>query len=187
VKSRRDTALEGKMSKFRKYIGEAATSFLVILVLCSQPANATWKANSVTDPLTKEKHPYMSSAGKGAIRQFGHTVTSRLVILCAQPPEQGVPYLLVVLWFSEDVAVGDVQTRFRFDTGLVHARGIKASSDNSRNQFTLLRRGSDELEEFETSQKLGTELSLPWAGDTVIEFDTSGASEALDKMPCEER
>jgi hypothetical protein len=38
-----------------------------------------------------------------------------------------------------------------------------------------------------TSKKLRTEVSLPWAGDTVIEFDTSGASEALEKMPCEER
>jgi hypothetical protein len=162
---------------------------LAACALGSQAANATWKANSTTDPLTKEKHPYMSTAGKGAVRQFGHPVSSQLVIFCAQPPEQGVPYLSVDFWFSERVAVGGVKTRIRFDTGLVHEREIEGS-DNG-NQFTLLRRlRSDDgfgLDEFETSKKLRTQVSLPWAGDTVIEFDTSGASEALNKMPCEER
>jgi hypothetical protein len=66
-----------------------------------------------------------------------------------------------------------------------------AESHNG-NQFSLLLDlGSVEyqssFDEFKTSKKLRTQVSLPWAGDTVIEFDTSGASEALNKIPCEER
>jgi hypothetical protein len=161
---------------------------ILVAALGPQAANATWKTNSTTDPLTKEKHPYMSSAGHGAIRQFGRTVSSQLVIYCVPLPEQGVPFPTVDLWFSEKVAVGDVKARFRFDTGLVHMREMGGS--DSGNQFSLLRGlvGFEfGLDEFKASKKLRTELSLPWAGDTVIEFDTSGASEALDKMPCEER
>jgi hypothetical protein len=159
----------------------------LVVALGSQAANATWKAGSVTDPLTKEKHPYMSSAGQGAIRQFGHTVTSRLVVYCVVLPNQGVPFPRVDLWFSEKVAVGDVKARFRFDTGLVHVREMESDSGN---QFSLLKGlvGFEfGLDEFKTSEKLRVQVSLPWAGDTVIEFDTSGASETLDKMPCEER
>jgi len=155
----------------------------------SQAANATWKANSFTDPLTKEKHLYMSSAGHGAIRQFGHTVTSQLIIFCAQPPEEGVPFLALDLLFSEKVAVGDLNARFRFDDGLVHVQEMEASHNG--NQFTLLSGWGSGLRsvegEFRTSKKLRTQVSLPWAGDAVIEFDTSGASEALSKVPCEER
>ena len=156
----------------------------------SQAANATWKANSYTDPLTKEKHPYMSSAGKGTIRQFGHTVTSQLIIFCAQPPEEGVPFLALDLLFSEKVAVGDLNARFRFDDGLVHVQEMEASHNG--NQFSLLVglglvEYQSYFDEFKTSKKLRTQVSLPWAGDTVIEFDTSGASEALSKVPCEER
>jgi hypothetical protein len=116
----------------------------LILALSLQEANATWKANSTTDPLTKEKRPYMSSAGQGAIRQFQRTVSSQLIIHCAYPPkqgvpylspEQGVPYLSVDLWFSERVLIGHVKARFRFDTGLVHEREIGGDSGN---QFPLL-------------------------------------------------
>jgi len=167
----------------------AATLFVA---LGSQAANATWKANSITDPLTKEKHPYMSSAGHGAIRQFGRTVSSQLIIYCVQLPEQGVPYPSVDLLFSEKVGVGDLTARFRFDTGLVHVREMEASHNG--NQFPLLTglgsiliQYKEPFDEFKTSKKLRTEVSLPWAGDTVIEFDTSGASEALNKMPCDER
>jgi hypothetical protein len=161
----------------------------LILALGSQAANATWKANSVTDPLTKEKRPSRSSAGQGAIRQFKRIVSSQLIIHCTYPPEQGVPHLSVDLWFSERVLVGPVKARFRFDTGPVHEREIGAGSGN---QFPLLvGMGSDEsktsFKEFKTSKKLRTQVKLPWAGDTVIEFDTSGASEALSKIPCEER
>src|SRR5438045_2496289 len=99
-------------------------------------ANATWKESSVTDPLTKEKRPYMSSAGHGAIRQFGRTVGSRLVVYCVPLPNQGVLFPSVDLWFSEKVAVGDVKARFRFDTGLVHVQEMESDSGN---QFSLLR------------------------------------------------
>jgi hypothetical protein len=63
---------------------------------------------------------------------------------------------------------------------------------DSRNQFSLLRGlvGSEfnlYWDEFKTSNKLRIQVGLPWAGDTVIKFDTSGASEALDRVPCEER
>jgi hypothetical protein len=160
----------------------------LVVALGSQAANATWKANSITDPLTKEKHPYMSSVGHGAIRQFGRTVSSQLVIYCVPLPEQGVPFPTVDLWFSEKVAVGDVKARFRFDTGLVHMREMGGSDGG--NQFSLLRGlvGFEfGLDKFKTSNKLRIQVSLPWAGDTVIEFDTSGASEGLNKMPCDER
>jgi len=76
-----------------------------------------------------------------------------------------------------------------FDTGLVHVGEMESHSGN---QFSLLRGlvGSEfnlYWDEFKTSNKLRIQVGLPWAGDTVIEFDTSGASEALDKIPCEER
>ena len=67
--------------------------------LTSQIANATWKAGSITDPLTKEKHLYMRSAGKGAIRQFGRAVTSELMVFCVQLPNEGVPYPAVDFFF----------------------------------------------------------------------------------------
>ena len=92
------------------------------------------------------------------------------------------------LWFSQKVAVGDVKARFRFNTGLVHEREMEGNG----NQFRLLVglrlvEYQSEFEEFKTSKKLRTQVSLPWAGDTVIEFDSSGSSEALNKIPCEER
>jgi hypothetical protein len=158
------------------------------LAITSQIANATWKTNSTTDPLTKEKRPYMSSAGHGAIRQFGRTVSSQLVIYCVPLPNQGVPFPSVDLWFSEKVAVGNAKARFRFDTGLVHVGEMESDRGN---QFSLLRglKASESnlyWDEFKTSNKLRVQVDLPWAGGTVIEFDTSGASEALDKIPCEE-
>ena len=155
------------------------------LTLTSQTANATWKESSITDPLTKEKHPYMSSAGHGAIRQFGRTVTSQLIVFCVQLPNEGVPYPAVDLFFSEKVGLGELNARFRFDDGLVHVREMEGNG----NQFRLLSgyRGAEYgLDEIKPSKKLRTQVSLPWAGDPVIEFDTTGASEALNRLDCKE-
>jgi hypothetical protein len=152
-----------------------------LLTFASQAANATWKESSFTDALTKEKHPFMSSIGHGAIHQFGHSVTSQLIIRCVHPRDGSSPFLIVDLLFSEKVAVGDVKARLLFDAGRV--RELEIGAYDNGNQFSVLFPGLDELK---TSKKLRTQVSLPWAGDPVIEFDTTGALDALNRMPCKE-
>jgi hypothetical protein len=112
---------------------------------------------------------------------------------CVPLPEQGVPWPAVDLLFSEKVGVVDLKARFKFDDGLVHEKELGAESHNG-NQFSLLSgfnmgmaQYKAPFDEFKASNKLRAQVSLPWAGDTVIEFDISGASEALSKVPCEER
>ena len=159
-------------------------AFIVSCVLTfgSQIANATWQEKSFTDRLTDEKHPYMSSTGHGSIHQFGHTVTSQLIIRCVHPADGRPHFLSVELVFSEKVALADVEARLRFDAGPVHEREIGAYDNGI--QFSLL--AGMGFEEFKTSKKLRTQVYLPWAGDPVIEFDTTGASEAMSRMPCNE-
>jgi hypothetical protein len=132
------------------------------------------------DPLTNEKHPYMSSIGHGAIHQFGHPVTSQLIIRCAHPADGRTPYLSVDLLFSERVAVGDVKARLVFDKGPIHERTFGAF--DSGNQFAP----TVEVEELKETKKLRIEVRRPWAGPPIIEFDTTGAFDPLNRMPCKE-
>jgi hypothetical protein len=87
-------------------------------------------------------------------------------------------------WSVEDVDAAFVVKDGTGQKLAVHTIGVVTPAQNL---LVIVPGIRSQFDEFKTSKKLRTELSLPWAGDTVIEFDTSGASEALSKMPCEER
>jgi hypothetical protein len=123
----------------------------------------------------------MTSVGRGSIRQFGHSVTSQLLIVCTYS-KISRDHHSAVLDFSEMVAIGDVQVRYRFDNGPV--TDITLDFFSRGTSLQLMAGFYDDLADLRTSSKFQVEVSLPWAGDPVIEFDTTGAAEAIDRVPC---
>jgi hypothetical protein len=155
-----------------------------LLLISATVANAAnWTERSSTDRLTGKKIVEMRTDGRGLIQQFGRTVTSQLVLACSHPDDGSADYLVAKAFFSESVAISDTQGRYRFDSGSVHAVNIFPSSRG--NYLYLSATISDSFFlQMRTSSKLRIEVSLPWAGDPLIEFDIAGASAAMDRVPC---
>ena len=172
-------------SKGARKLYRRLISALVLFVAASMPAAAAWKEYVWTDRLTNEKHLYMTSVGRGSIRQFGHSVTSQLMIVCSHSEVTLAgqsDFHSAVLDFSEMVAIGDVQVRYRFDNGPV--TNITLDFFPRGKSLQLMMGFLDDLADLRASSKFRVEVSLPWAGDPVIEFDTVGAAEAIDRVPC---
>jgi len=165
----------------------AGVKFGVLALVCTLgmsivAASASWSKKSSTDRLGGKTIIEMRTNGRGAIHQFGHTVASQLVMACTHP-DGGTDYVSVELYFSERVAISIAHGRYRFDDAEVVPVNLLPS--DSGNYLVLASIFSEKFfVRLRNSSKLRVEVSLPWAGNPILEFDTSGAGAAMDEVPC---
>jgi hypothetical protein len=161
-------------------------SFVALLLLSSTVSAHTgnWRDDGPIDRLSGKKIIQMSTTGHGSVRQFGHTVTSKLTLACAHPDDGSAAYLSAYLVFSEPVAISDVRARYRFDDGNVQVHTIGVSQRGNYFSVWDTNLGDSFFQNLKISSKLKIEVSLPWAGDPLIQFDVAGADRAINLLPC---
>lgn len=159
-------------------------TILVALIDVSAGNATSWKDDGSIDRLTGKRIIQFSTIGHGAIQQFGRTVTSKLTLACTHPGDGSRDYLSAYLWFSDRVAVHDVRARYLFDGGAVNEQSIDVSRRGNEFAISSNWRGDGFFQNLRKSSKLKIQVNLPWAGDPVIEFEVSGANDAIRQMPC---
>lgn len=167
----------------------------MISVCCVCPcsvAAAKWVESVSLDRLTGKKEVQFTNRGGGRVRQFGRDVTATLILRCTNPYQDkqahrdGDEYSAVI-HFSERVGVAEAVFRYRFDANPVHS--ITATlSDRGDVLFASWPKSVDTtfLTELRQSEKLRAEISLPWAGQVLVEFSTSAVDKAMNAIPCGE-
>lgn len=144
-------------------------------------AAAEWKEVAAVDRLTGQKTIVMANAALNSARQFGRKVSAKLVLQC-MINRQKVKHPRAAIIFSERVASETVRTKYRIDNDPIQ-RNKLASVENDGTALTL--DWAEFMSRLPSSSILRIEFSLPSAGDALIEFDTTGASEAFSRIRCD--
>ncbi len=143
-------------------------------------ASAEWKEAVTVDGLTGKQSTTMTNAALNSARQFGRKVSAKLVLRCVETPGRPkTPNAAII--FSERVATDPVRTKYRLDNDLIQ-RNKMASVQNDGAGLGL--GWAEFMSRLPSSSILRIEFNLPWAGDALIEFDMSGASEAFSRIQC---
>ena len=143
-------------------------------------ASGEWTEAVTVDRLTGQKTIMMANAALNSARQFGRKVTAKLVLQCIENREK-VKLPRAAIIFSERVALDTVITKYRIDNDPIRRNKV-ASVENDG--ATLALGWAEFMSRLPSSSMLHIEFSLPSAGATLIEFDTTGASEAFSRIQC---
>ena len=143
-------------------------------------ASAEWKEEVTVDRLTGKRTTTMTNAALNSARQFSRKVSATLVLRCVETPGR-TKHPSAEIIFSERVATDAVRAKYRLDNDPIQ-RNKMASVQNDGAALGL--GWTEFISRLPSSSILRIEFSLPWAGDALIEFDMSGASEAFSRIPC---
>jgi hypothetical protein len=151
-----------------------------VFALCGiAPASGEWMQAVTVDRLTRQTNITMTNAALNSARQFGRKVSAKLVLQCVQSAEGRLPRVAII--FSEPIASGAVRTKYRIDNDPIR-RNLMASVENDGATLVL---GWDAfISRLPSSSIVYIEFSFSSAGATLLEFDTSGAIEAFDRIQC---
>jgi len=143
-------------------------------------ASGEWMEAATVDRSTGQKKITMTNAALNSARQYGRKVSAKLVLDCIENREKTkVPRAAII--FSEPIASENVMTKYRIDNDPVR-RNKSASIENDG--ATLALGWPEFMARLPSSSILQIEFSLPSAGTTLIEFDTTGAREAFNRIQC---
>ena len=143
-------------------------------------ASAEWKESVTVDRLTGQRTIMMTNAALNSARQFGRKVSAKLVLQCIENREK-VKRPRAAIAFSERIAFDTVRTKYRIDNDPIQRNKLASVEDDGA---TLALGWTEFLSRLPSSSILRIEFSLPSAGDALIEFDTTGASEAFSRIQC---
>ncbi len=146
-------------------------------------ASAEWTETTSVDRLTGQNTKVMTNAALNSARQFGRKVSAKLTLQCTENSQKAkLPRAAII--FSERVASEAVRTKYRIDNDPIQ-RNKLASVENDGT--TLVLSWTEFISRLPSSSILQIEFNLPSAGDALIEFDTTRASEAFSRIQCGKR
>ncbi len=143
-------------------------------------ASGEWNEAVTVDRVTGQKTIMMTNAALNAARQFGRKVSAKLVLQCVED-RMKVKHARAAIVFSERVASDTVRTKYRIDNDAIQ-RNKLASVENDGVAIAL--DWAEFMARLPSSSILRIEFNLPSAGDALLEFDTTGASEAFSHIQC---
>jgi hypothetical protein len=146
------------------------TSIISALIIAScSPALAGWQTETFTDPLTDRKHVAASldpTSGAG-----------QLQVHCIN----GKP--MADFTFSGIVGFGDVGTSYRFDDGPVTMRFAKIFNDG-RVIHPWILDSRDAVLKLSKAKRFRIQISPIGQPVIFLDFDMTGASDAISKVKC---
>ena len=143
-------------------------------------AFAEWREDVAADRSAGKRNVVMTNAALNSASQFGRKVSATLVLRCdASAGLAKQPRAAIV--FSERVATDAVNTKYRIDNDPVRRNKMASVRDDGR---ALALDWAEFMTQLPSSSILRVEFSLPWAGHTLLEFDTAGANEAFRRISC---
>lgn len=159
-----------------------AVYLLGCLMSGSLAAEGPWKRVVSIDQLSDKKIVLEQNRALNTFQQFGRTVTATLVMQC-EPPLYDYPMAAIV--FSATIGVEHAYFRYRFDDdSVVEPAGGQILAHGSAIEFASHMYVPERIDRLTKASKFRIELDLPWAGNTLLKFNTSGAGAALANLPC---
>ncbi len=162
-----------------------------ITLIATMPVSAAWKDAPEKDQLTGKIVAMQELAASAPVHQFGRSVGVRLIIRCDnnyndREKFKSEDYYAVFLLFSQQVGIGDVLVRYSFDGGTPTSRTFSLQGRGRAIFLSPFAETHDFEQSLRTASKLRLQADLPWAGTPVFEFDTRGAADAFNRVPCGE-
>jgi hypothetical protein len=150
----------------------------------AQSATA-WKIATERDKLTDRLSRFAVTLPKADAVQHGRSVTTALIIRCASAPAH--PELMILftsltgLWRTRTI-----ETRYRFDDGPVRDYKLKITGRNNAHAILLPKfSNEDPVSDLVAAKRLRVEVSLPDAENTVLDFNVTGAADAVKAIACQ--
>jgi hypothetical protein len=168
-----------------------ATTILAML-LGAGPALAEWQDATATD-FGGKKIAMQRTPGQGKISISGRDISAALYLRCDNPYDNRSRYRSSDYWsafvlFSEPVGSVQSPTRYSFDGGAAQKSTFMLNQGGTALFFTQQGEdGNEFIKQLARSNTLRVTPDLAWAGSPTIAFDTSGAAEALQQIPCHKK
>jgi hypothetical protein len=165
-----------------------AAMALVATQACCKVANG-WKIiNGQRDPLTEQAATFAVTMPAADPVQHGRPITTALVIKCATAFGPDTTRLELMILFTSLNGGGrtkTIETRYRFDDGPVRDYRL-ASAGKPGTRAIVLPKFSDQdpIADIVAAKRLRVEVNLPETGTTLLDFNVSGASEAIHAVSC---
>jgi hypothetical protein len=155
------------------------------------PALAEWQDATVTDAGGK-KIVMQRTPGKGALSKSGREIGSNLYLRCDNPYDDRVKYRGHDYWsafvlFSEPVGSVEARTSYSFDGGEQTHSTFMFNQRGTALFFTQQGDDNEFIKRLARSNALQVNPVLPWIGSPIITFETAGAADALQQIPCHKK
>jgi hypothetical protein len=171
-----------------RIIVTAAAMALMAAQARSEVANA-WKIiNGQRDPLTEQAATFAVKMPTADPVQHGKSITTALVIKCTTAFVSGPTHPELMILFTSLTGRGHaktMETRYRFDDGPVRDYKL-ASAGKTGTRAIVLPKFSDQdpIADIVAAKRLRVEVNLPETGTTLLDFNVSGASDAIQAISC---
>ena len=172
----------GALLRFRAVVVLRANILAVSLVLLSGQSAvfAEWREQAAADRRTGAQVVTMTTAAMNSASQFGRKVSAKLVLRCLESGD-GVKQPSAAIVFSERVATEPVIAKYRIDNDPVRRNKMAPVQEDGA---ALGLDWPEFMTRLPTSSVLHVEFNLSWAGHVLIAFDTTGAKDAFNRIPC---
>jgi len=122
----------------------------------------------------------MTNAALNSTSQFGRKVSAKLVLRCIEGAGR-VKQTSAAIVFSERVAAEAIMTKYRIDNDPIRRNKMASVQDDG---LALGLGWPEFMTRLPASSVLHIEFNLPWAGHSLLEFDTTGANVAFRRIQC---
>jgi hypothetical protein len=148
------------------------------------------------DPLTEKSSRYVVDMAKTKPVFHGQTITAALVVHCVtvflnKPSE---PELILLFTGLQGIGhINRLPTKYRWDEGRVHSFMLKGTGKTGKRAIALAKLISpvpdvvpseDPISDIVAAKRLRVEVTFQSAGTVFLDFDVSGANQALDALAC---
>lgn len=149
---------------------------------------ANWKIVTKKDELTEQELRFAAMTPKSNPMQQGKYVTTVLILRCAivflNRPTQ--PELMILFTSLTGMwHVKNFHTRYRFDEGPVRDYRLSVAGRGGANAIVLPKfPDQDPVADLVAAKRLRVEVTLPSGGPTLLDFNVTGAINAVRAISC---
>src|SRR5208282_192407 len=142
-----------------------------------------WKIEAERDKLTERESRFALTVPKSDPVMQGKSVTTALIITCAgEAPARPAHAELMILFTSLPRAkhAKAIATRYHFDDGAVRDYKLKVIGRNGAHAMPLPKFGNeDPVADVVAAKRLRVEIDLPSERGTLLDFNVTGAADAV--------
>ena len=149
---------------------------------------ANWKIVTKKDELTEQELRFAATTPKSNPMQHGKSVTTILTLRCVtiflNRPTQ--PELMILFTSLTGMwHVKNFHTRYRFDEGPVRDYKLSVAGRGGAHAIALPKfPNQDPVADLVAAKRLRVEVTLPSGGPTLLDFNVTGAADAVRAISC---
>ncbi len=168
-------------------------AFLAAILPGIGPARAqgatAWKIAAERDQLTDRLSHIAVTVPKSDPVQQGKSVTTALIIKCGSAFTTGPTHPQLMILFTslgEMWHIKTFHTRYRFDDGPVRDYKLKVIGRKGAHAIMLPKfSNEDPAADLVAAKRLRVDVKLPKAENTVLDFNVTGAADAVRAIACQ--